>query len=107
MHGRGDLLVLETAHIWIDVDHFEALADAARRSDEVADYEAALNAYGGDLLPGDRYEDWAEARRGALRERYVDLLLVLAGALERAGDVARAGERWRQALALDAELPQQ
>ena len=99
---RGDLLILDTARAWIDVDHFEALADAAGRSGEAAAYEAALDAYGGDLLPGDRYEEWAAARRVALRERYVDLLLGLAGALERSGDAARAGERWRQALALDA-----
>ena len=57
---RGDL--------WVDVDAFEEAAATARRSHDPAAYRAALDLYGGELLPGDRYEEWAEEHRGRLRE---------------------------------------
>src|SRR5436190_4742375 len=41
------LVALETKHVWIDVDHFEQLADSALRQGEADAYESALAAYGG------------------------------------------------------------
>jgi DNA-binding SARP family transcriptional activator len=101
LHHRDDLLSLDLTRIWIDVDHFEQLAAAALASDTVSDYEAALTAYGGPLLPAVRYADWAAARREALAARYLQLLLCLAETLERHGILGPACERLRQALALD------
>ena len=37
----------------------------ARRSKDPAAYRAALELYSGELLPEDRYEEWAESRRGS------------------------------------------
>ncbi len=101
LHHRDDLLSLDLTRIWIDVDHFEQLAAAALTSDKVSDYEAALAAYGGPLLPADRYEDWAAARREALAARRLQMLLCLAETLERHGSLGPACERLRQAVALD------
>ena len=64
----GDRLALRpAAAVWVDVAAFEAAAAAARRRGEPAAYRAALALDGGELLPEDRYEDWAAARREALR----------------------------------------
>ena len=46
--------------LWVDVDAFEEAAATARRTKDPAAYRAALDLYGGELLPGDRYEGWAE-----------------------------------------------
>lgn len=76
MTGRDD--------VWVDVDAFE---DAARLAGTRAEAEAAALLYGGDLLPGDAYEDWTEPRRSQLRATYADLL--------------RRAELWRDLLRLD------
>src|SRR6476661_6389133 len=61
-------------------------APAALGTDDPAAYEAALASYGGDLLPEDRYEDWATARRETLQERHLGLLLALARLREARGE---------------------
>ena len=53
---------------------FEALARRALADADVTAARAALAVYGGELLPDDRYEDWAEERREQLRLRHLDLL---------------------------------
>src|SRR5205085_1519205 len=63
---------------WIDAQAFAAAAAAARLAEDPAAYDAALGLYTGDLLPEDRYEDWATGRLEALRTLYLDLLLDLA-----------------------------
>jgi len=50
----------------VDVDRFEAAAAAARRAGTAAAYRAALALYAGELLPENRYDDWADARRDEL-----------------------------------------
>src|SRR3712207_6729702 len=56
----------------MDVEAFEQAAATARRSREPAAYRAAIELYSGELLPEDRYEEWAESRqigRASCRER--------------------------------------
>ena len=65
---RDDLLSLEADDLWVDVDAFEA---AARRGDT----EQALALYAGDLLPENRFDQWAELRRVQVRAGVVRLLL--------------------------------
>src|SRR5215210_8199411 len=77
----------------IDVEAFEQGADVARRARKPAAYEAAVSLYAGDLLPEDRYEEWAEDRREELRMTYLALLLELAKLHE---------ERAELGLAIDA-----
>jgi DNA-binding SARP family transcriptional activator len=83
--SRGD--------VWVDVDAFEEAAVSARRSRDPAVYRAALDLYGGELLPEDRYEEWTEGRREELRQLYLALLIELADLYE---------ERHEHGLAIDA-----
>jgi predicted ATPase len=61
-------LVAET-----DVDEFERAAVDARRHGTPAAYRAALAAYSDELLPENRYEDWAIDRREALARLHAEL----------------------------------
>ncbi|HEX5501034.1 MAG TPA: AAA family ATPase, partial [Thermomicrobiales bacterium] len=96
-----DLLFLVGEAVWVDADQFQALAARAFTARDRASYEAALAAGAGELLPEDRYADWAEPRRAALSEQRQRLLLELAALLEREGDCAGAAERLRLALAAE------
>lgn len=82
----GHVALRPDGNLRVDVDAFEELAGYARRSREPATYEAALDLYAGDLLPGDPYEVWAEGRRRELRETRLSLLSGLASAHEERGD---------------------
>ena len=92
------LVLCPSKNLWVDIEAFEEAAATARRARDPAAYRAALDLYAGDLLPGDRYEGWAEERREGLRRLYLDLLVELAGAYEERGDLGRAVEvsrgRW-------------
>ena len=85
----------------MDVDAFEAAAAAAPGARDPAAYRAALALYAGDLLPEDRYADWAAARRERLRGVYLGLLGRLARLHETRGEYSQAAEVLRRAL--DAE----
>ena len=61
-------LVAET-----DVDEFERAAAEARRHATPASYRAALAVYSGELLPENRYEDWAADRREVLARLHAEL----------------------------------
>ena len=88
---RDDRLLLRPpGGLWVDVDAFADAATTARRVRDPAAYTAALALYAGDLLPEDRYEDWAAARRQALRETHVGLLVDAARLHEERGEQAEA-----------------
>jgi predicted ATPase/DNA-binding SARP family transcriptional activator len=70
----------------VDVEEFEAAAAAAAGSADPEPMEAALLLYRGDLLPEDRYEEWALARRDELRGQRRALITGLAALREAAGD---------------------
>jgi predicted ATPase/DNA-binding SARP family transcriptional activator len=74
--GDG-MLALEGAVV-CDADVFEERAAEAREGADAKAYEAALAAYGGELLPEDRYETWTESRRSSVRELHSTLCLELA-----------------------------
>ena len=82
----------------VDVDVFEAAAARARADRDPAAYERALGLYGGMLLPEDRYEPWAEARRAALTELHTASCLELA---ESQGDAPAAAVALQRALVAD------
>ncbi len=75
---------------WVDVVAFELAAAAARQHLDRTRAWEAVGLYAGDLLPEDRYEDWATDRREALRRTYLGLLLDLAGWEEASREPARA-----------------
>ena len=80
---RGEQLALcPEDSAWVDVKAFQIAAQEARGSRQPAAYRAALDLYSGDLLPRDRYEEWAESRREELLGMYLGLLFGLAELLE-------------------------
>jgi predicted ATPase/DNA-binding SARP family transcriptional activator len=86
------LVLCPSGELWVDVEAFERAAATARRSREPAACRAALDLYAGELLPADRYQVWAEEKRGELRRLYLDILVGLAGSYEERGDLGRAVE---------------
>jgi len=82
--------------VFVDALAFEAAARAGQ--------PGALDAYQGDLLPGDRYAPWAEEPRERLRALHLRLLKT-GGLWERVLDIDPADEDAHQALmrrAIDA-----
>jgi predicted ATPase/DNA-binding SARP family transcriptional activator/DNA-binding CsgD family transcriptional regulator len=83
----------------VDVEAFETAARAALGSADLDLYVAALDLYRGELLPEDRYEDWAEERRAGLARARRQLLKGLAGLRAAAGDSRAAVELLGAAVA--------
>jgi DNA-binding SARP family transcriptional activator len=98
---KESVLSLETEHVVIDADHFQQLAESALGGGNEEAYASALAAYGGELLPEDRYQDWCAERRAFLAELRVRLLVELADALEERGAHATAADRLREVLRHD------
>src|SRR5271154_2362968 len=67
---REELLTLRAS---VDVDDFERAAEQARRAGSAGAYRAAVSLYGGELLPENRYEDWAETRREQIEQLRLQL----------------------------------
>ena len=65
LHG-GVVSFGEGLEVTVDVEEFTAAAGRAQRTGAIEDYRAGAELYAGELLPEDRYEDWAEAARVAL-----------------------------------------
>jgi predicted ATPase/DNA-binding SARP family transcriptional activator len=99
---RDDMLVLAPeGDVEVDVDLFESAAARARAAGRLDDHVDALERYGGELLPEDRFEPWAASRREAVGEIHRRLLVDVAALHCRAGDVAAAAEALQQALLVD------
>lgn len=91
VHLQGELLSLTApGKLWVDVEALETAVQHARESRTVADYQAALDLCSGDLLPEDRYEEWAVEPREELRQKHLDLLRDVASLQESAGDLPGA-----------------
>ena len=101
----GDLVVREDGFVRLapgattDLERFRSMADqalvgpAAGTSGRVELARAALDWYGGELLPGDRYADWSAPAREAATRTCVRLLELLV-------DDALGGGRQAEALVL-------
>ncbi|MCX6597250.1 MAG: BTAD domain-containing putative transcriptional regulator [Acidobacteria bacterium] len=85
----------------VDAVEFEQAAAAALAAAERAQLAAALELYRGELLPEDRYEDWAAAARERLAQRYSELLDRLGQLQEAAQDHGAAIEVWQKAVQVD------
>ena len=90
---RDDVVLLSDGTMpWLDTDAFEAACRRAHQSRDPQDYRAAAELYRGDLLPEDRFEDWTEGPREALRERHLGLLVGYAEVLSGQGEHAQVVE---------------
>ena len=87
---RDDMVLLSEGTMpWLDTDAFEAACRRARQTRDPRDYRAAAELYRGDLLPEDRFEDWTDGPREALRERHLGLLVEYAEVLSDRGEHAQ------------------
>ena len=98
---HADIVALSAEGLWVDVDAFERAAAEAREAQTTAAYQAALDLYGGELLPEDRYEDWATARRESLRETHLGLVVELGELLAASGETASAVEMLQRSVVED------
>jgi DNA-binding SARP family transcriptional activator/tetratricopeptide (TPR) repeat protein len=80
--GEADALILRGGCVFLlphrnvhcDAVIFEQAADDALATGDTAASHAAVQLYGGDLLPDAPYEPWTEAPRRRLRDKYLRLL---------------------------------
>ena len=86
------VLLSDGAMPWLDTEAFEAACRRAHQTRDPQDYRAAAELYRGDLLPEDRFEDWTEGPREALRERHLGLLVEYAEVLSDQGEHAQVVE---------------
>lgn len=101
---RDDVVALSADGVVdVDVRRFEQLAAHGRATGDLADLRAAVAAYRGDLLPEDRFEDWATQPREELRHAFCDLLVDLADTATQAnaGHEIEALEALQRALTID------
>jgi DNA-binding SARP family transcriptional activator len=91
---RQEVLQLGAERLWVDVQAFQAAAQAG-------DLAAAIDLYGGELLPEDRFEPWAEQHREQLGARFSRLLLERAVELEAGGDLRGAAGALERLVAVD------
>ncbi len=96
---RDDVLTLAPpGRVWVDVRAFEAACATVCGAQDPAPYYAALELYTGELLPADRYEDWAASRREHLHDLYLHLLLQLARLHESRRELPAAIEALRRVV---------
>jgi predicted ATPase/DNA-binding SARP family transcriptional activator len=93
LHGDGPV---ET-----DVRRFRASAAHAWATRTLDDLAVAIDAYTGELLPEDRFEDWTSGARDDLRQGFCDLLVAHAVECVRLGRVGGAFGSLRRALEAD------
>ncbi|MDQ3980053.1 MAG: transcriptional activator domain-containing protein, partial [Actinomycetota bacterium] len=72
---RGDAVSLwPSVHVRIDADELETAARRALASGDPDACAEVVRGLGGELLPEERYEEWAVAPRERIRRLYLDLL---------------------------------
>ena len=90
LHDEIVVLGGEGGVVAVDVDDFDAAAARAGGTGALSDIRQALTLWSGELLPEDRYEDWAGPDRDRLNAVRTRLVSDLARSLMDAGSVAEA-----------------
>ncbi|HEX5303554.1 MAG TPA: BTAD domain-containing putative transcriptional regulator [Streptosporangiaceae bacterium] len=107
---RGDqVLLCPGAAVTVDAAEFDELARralaGASNGDGAAAARRALALYAGELLPADRYEEWAEPRRDQLRRQHLELLRLDGPLLGRDLELSAAEQALLDALYRTREDP--
>jgi DNA-binding SARP family transcriptional activator len=96
--GDAEVIALAPgAEITVDAEIFETQAKAALLDGDAEGCARAADIYGGELLPDDRYADWAEAPRERLQQLH-ETLLRRAGLWQRLVEVNPTDEEAARAL---------
>jgi DNA-binding SARP family transcriptional activator len=98
----GILELLEP--VWVDTAEFESLCQPApgeRTGARRARLEQALALYRGELLPDERYEEWTQLPREALRRLHREATHSLADELQKAGEYPASIDLLARLLAMD------
>ncbi|MFN4218988.1 MAG: ATP-binding protein [Candidatus Bipolaricaulia bacterium] len=102
---RGGYLLSAESDCWIDAEEFSHCEERGRRAHGAGDFDEAIRAfegavalYRGEYLAEDRYEEWALQIRERFRERFVEVLSLLADALARRGQYRPALSYLERAL---------
>jgi DNA-binding SARP family transcriptional activator len=100
---RDDVIELAASgELDIDLVRFEQAALTALASHDGVDlHREAVRRFGGELLSGDRFEDWAIDRRDAAQALYFELLLSLAERERERGRLDAALESLRRIVAVE------
>lgn len=98
---NGWLCLTHEGETWVDAEAFEMTTAQCRRSEDMNACQTALALYTGELLPEDRYEDWASTRRDWLRDLHLSLLSELGKMFEAIGDIEQGIDMFRQLVAID------
>jgi len=98
---QNDVVGLASDGLIVDTSAFLSELTAARRSGDADGYRSALARYGGDLLPDEPYEEWADAARSELHDAYVGGLSEWCVLLEANGDIQSAIEVARTLVAAE------
>ena len=98
---EGVLSLCPNGGLWVDAETFASAVREATGASGLAEHLAARELYRGELLPDDRYADWAEAPREALAQDYLTLLTQLAQLQERERNPEAATETLRELLQHD------
>ena len=99
---QNDLLDLAPSDaVESDLETFERAAAAALASGDPALYSDAVALFGGDLLPEERFEDWAIDRRERVKATYVELLLELSQIERRRARLDAAIEALKRIVAVE------
>ena len=85
--GSDAVALFPTYDVRVDLTEFEQLAQSALDDRGIATAKGALAVYGGELLPQDPYEPWAEHHRLHLARLYTELV--------------HQARDWHQALSVD------
>jgi len=108
IHQNGAYFIDPALDVWVDVEVFEDRLKSAHQHlirEELtrakADFEAAIELYGGDFLADDPYEEWALVTREQLRLSYLDCLDQLSRLRFNSGDYSGCIELCSKILACD------
>jgi predicted ATPase/DNA-binding winged helix-turn-helix (wHTH) protein len=102
---RGGYALSSESDCWVDAEEFSRLEEIGRRQQRERRLDEAINAfekavalYRGDYLAEDRYDDWALQSQERWRERFVEILSLLADCLARRGQYRAAIGHLERAL---------